>query len=98
MADTLTGSEHVTMRNNILFLFPDQHRGDWLGFRGTAGVRTPNLDKLAARGVAFSNALTPSPLCSPARACLASGLRYDAQPVRHNQHDYPQDNHAPATF
>ena len=77
------------MPPNILFLFPDQHRGDWLGFRGAPGVRTPNLDSLAARGVAFTNALTPSPLCSPARACLASGRRYDAQPVRHNQDDYP---------
>jgi arylsulfatase A-like enzyme len=86
------------MPANILFLFPDQHRGDWLGFRGTPGVRTPNLDRLAARGVAFSNALTPSPLCSPARACLASGLRYDAQPVRHNQHDYPQSDAPPTIY
>ena len=52
-----------------------------------SGVRTPSLDALAARGTAFTNALTPSPLCSPARACLAHGRRYDAQPVKHNQHD-----------
>ena len=35
----------------------------------------------------FTNALTPSPLCSPLRACLASTKPYDAQSVRHNQHD-----------
>ena len=76
----------MTGKPNILLFFPDQHRGDWTGFRG-GPVRTPNLDALAARGQAFSNALTPSPLCSPARACLAAAKPYDAQPVRHNQHD-----------
>ncbi len=72
---------------NILFFFPDQHRGDWTGYRGAQGVRTPNLDKLAARGQVFRNALTPSPLCSPARACMAAVAPYDAQPVKTNQHD-----------
>ena len=71
---------------NILLFFPDQHRGDWTGYRG-GPVRTPNLGALAARGQAFVNALTPSPLCSPARACLAAAKPYDAQAVRHNQHD-----------
>ena len=74
------------MKPNILLFFPDQHRGDWTGYRG-ADVRTPNLDGLAARGQVFTNALTPWLLCSPARACLASGKPYDAQSVRHNQHD-----------
>ncbi len=76
---------------NILLVFPDQHRGDWLGFRGTTGVATPNIDALAARGVAFENALTPSPLCSPARSCLALARRYDRQPVPNNQQDVPDD-------
>lgn len=78
-------------RPNILFLFPDQHRGDWLGMEGTRGVRTPNIDGLAARGLAFRRAMTPSPLCSPARACLAFGRRYDEQPVRTNQDDVDPD-------
>ena len=79
---------------NILFFFPDQHRGDWTGYAAPSqdeGVRTPHLDGLAARGMAFRNALTPSPLCSPARACMAALRRYDAQPVRHNQHDVDPD-------
>ena len=75
------------MKPNILFFFPDQHRGDWTGYFGTQGVKTPNLDKLADRGQVFTNALTPSPLCSPARACMASVAPYDAQGVKHNQHD-----------
>jgi choline-sulfatase len=36
-------------------------------------VQTPNLDKLAARGVRFTNAYTPSPICVPARASFATG-------------------------
>jgi len=76
----------VTRKPNILLFFPDQHRGDWTGYRG-GPVRTPNLDALAARGQAFTNALTPSPLCSPARGCLAAAKAYDTQSVRHNQHD-----------
>ncbi len=76
---------------NILFFFPDQHRGDWTGYNGTPGVRTPNLDRLAERGQTFRNALTPSPLCSPARGCLAAVAPYDAQAVKHNQHDVDPD-------
>lgn len=76
---------------NVLLVFPDQHRGDWLGFRGTTGVATPNIDALATRGVAFENALTPSPLCSPARSCLALARRYDRQPVLYNHLDVPDD-------
>ena len=77
---------------NILFFFPDQHRGDWTGYNDTPGVRTPNLDRLAAAGQAFRNAMSPSPLCSPARGCLAAVAPYDAQAVKHNLHDVdPKD-------
>ncbi len=36
-------------------------------------IRTPNIDRLAAGGVRFEHAVTPNPLCTPARACLLSG-------------------------
>jgi len=67
-------------RPNILFIYCDQHRPDWLGCAGEypsdIPVRTPNLDRLAAGGVRFTNAVCPVPLCSPSRACLASGKEY----------------------
>jgi choline-sulfatase len=58
---------------NVLFLFSDEHRRDALGCYGHPLVKTPNLDRLAARGTRFTNAYTPSPICVPARAALATG-------------------------
>jgi arylsulfatase len=66
----------TTKQPNILFLLPDQHRPDWLGFNSDLPLHTPNLDLLGQRGIRFTNAFTPSPLCSPARACLATGRDY----------------------
>ena len=62
---------------NILFFYPDQLRYDFAGLNEQYPVRTPNLDALARRGVGFPRAVTPSPLCAPARACIASGREYD---------------------
>jgi len=59
---------------NILIIQPDQHRGDILGCAGNTLVKTPNLDQLAAEGIRFSNAASASPVCSPFRATLQTGL------------------------
>ena len=63
----------MVKKPNIVLIFSDQHRGDALGCIGNKFVRTPNLDELAAEGVAFRNCNTSSPLCMPARASLATG-------------------------
>jgi choline-sulfatase len=76
---------------NVLLIVADQHRGDWLGSNESVPVRTPNLNALADRGVRFTNAVTPSPLCAPARACLAGGVEYPRSPVRNNADDFPTD-------
>jgi len=60
-------------RPNILFLMSDEHRFDVSGFAGNEVVRTPFLDKMAEEAVIFENAYTPSPVCIPARQCMASG-------------------------
>ena len=69
----------MTDRPNILFLFSDQHTRKITGCYGDAVVRTPNLDRLAASGVVFDNAYTPSPLCVPARMALLTGRHPYAQ-------------------
>ena len=55
---------------NLLFIFSDQHAQGIAGCYGDALVDTPSLDRLAARGVVFDNAYTPSPLCTPARMAM----------------------------
>ena len=58
---------------NVLFLAVDD-MNDWIGSLGaTPRAITPNLDKLAARVVNFSNAHTPGVYCAPARAAIFSG-------------------------
>ncbi len=59
---------------NILFLFVDQQRQGSLGCYGDPVVETPNIDRLARTGIRFENAFTPTPLCSPARMALQTGL------------------------
>jgi arylsulfatase A-like enzyme len=81
----------MSTRPNILFFYPDQHRFDWVGDGSDVPVRTPNLDALGRRGIRFAHALTPSPLCAPARACLAAGQEYDRCRVPSNGTDYPLD-------
>ena len=76
---------------NILFFFPDQLRHDWIEPNPALPLRTPNLEKLGAEGARFTNAITPSPLCAPARACLASGKEYDRCRVESNRINYPLD-------
>ncbi len=82
---------------NFLFLFSDQHRGDWMPYgeelKRKLGIETlelhmPNIEKMMERGTTFSCAVSPSPLCAPARACLASGKRYKNCRVYHNNVNY----------
>jgi arylsulfatase A-like enzyme len=60
-------------RPNILLIQADQHRYDCIGRAGHPLVQTPALDRLAAQGVWFSHAFTPTPTCCPARQSLLCG-------------------------
>ena len=60
-------------RPNILLFLTDDH-GAWAtGAYGNPEVHTPTLDSLARLGTRFARAYTPTPVCSPARACLLTG-------------------------
>jgi choline-sulfatase len=65
-------------RPNLLYILSDQHTQKVAGCYGDPLAPTPNLDRLAARGVTFDNAYTPSPLCTPARMSLLTG-RYPSR-------------------
>lgn len=62
-----------TKKPNILIIVCDQLAQRAVGAYGSAEGWTPNIDSIAARGVVFSNAYTPFPLCIPARASFWTG-------------------------
>lgn len=60
---------------NVLFVAVDD-MNDWVGcLDGHPQTQTPNIDRLAKRGMLFANAHCPSPLCGPSRAAVMTGLR-----------------------
>ncbi len=72
---TLPSSAAAPQRPNVLFIAIDD-QNDWIGhLAGHPLAKTPNIDKLAARGTTFLNAHVQSPLCNPSRTSLLLGLR-----------------------
>ena len=63
-----------TARPNVLFITCDQWRGDCVGAAGHPSIRTPNIDALAREAVLFRRHYAGAAPCSPARACLYTGL------------------------
>jgi len=60
-------------RPNILVIMSDEHNASVLGCYGNNIVRTPNMDRLAQRGVTFESCYCNSPLCVPSRLSFTSG-------------------------
>lgn len=69
---------------NIVVIIADQLRADHLGFSGSTGVNTPNIDGLAARGHTFTNAHVANPVCMPNRATIMTGRWPSAHGLRTN--------------
>jgi arylsulfatase A-like enzyme len=80
-------------RPNVLFLVVDDWN-DMMTAMGDSQVKTPNLDKLAAQGMVFTNAHVPGVYCAPSRTAIMTGLQpfntgcYENEPHMYNLPDH----------
>jgi arylsulfatase A-like enzyme len=73
-ADGVPTNAQIESRPNVLLISVDD-LNNWVGYlKGHPQVRTPNMDRLAKRGVAFTNAHCTTPLCQPSRTAVLTGL------------------------
>lgn len=62
-------------RPNVLMILVDD-MNDWVGcLKGHPQIKTPNIDRLAQRGLLFTNAHVPAPVCNPCRTSVLTGRR-----------------------
>lgn len=73
-------------RYNVLFISADDLRPE-LGAYGVKEIKTPNVDKIAARGTRFDRAYAQFPVCNPSRASLLTG-KYPTENGVMNNNDY----------
>jgi choline-sulfatase len=79
---------------NILFIMTDQQRADVLRAGGNLDVFTPNMDRLARRGVRFARAYSTCPVCVPARYTIRTGREPHTTAVYANGAPAPVDGQA----
>ena len=76
---------------NLLVALADQLRPHSTSLQPAAPLRTPNLERLAAEGVNFVNAISNTPLCGPFRACTVTGRYPHANGVIANWQRLPEN-------
>ncbi len=74
----------MTERPNILWIMTDQHHAGCMSWCGHPDVRTPHIDGIAERGVAFTNAFAQCGICTPSRISLCTGLYVHQHGQYHN--------------
>jgi len=83
---------------NILFVFADQLRGSDFGAAGNPDVATPHLDQLAREGMRLTHAYANTPVCTPNRATMLTGLYPTHHRVIANDLPLPEDCPSIATL
>src|SRR4051812_6986738 len=69
---------------NIVFILADDLGYGELGCYGQKKIQTPNIDRMAAEGLRFTQAYAGSNVCAPARSTLMTGLHTGHTPIRSN--------------
>ena len=87
----MPNSTNSNARPNVLWICTDQQRYDTLGCYGNDAVRTPNIDRLAGRGVRFDRCFSQSPVCTPSRASFLTGRYPRTTRCRQNGQAMPAD-------
>ncbi|MDF1751223.1 MAG: exo-alpha-sialidase [Verrucomicrobiales bacterium] len=73
---------------NIIFILADDLGYGDLGCYGQTLIKTPNIDRLAASGIRFTQAYAGGPVCTPSRSVLMTGLHSGHTPARDNVPHY----------
>ncbi|MBK8505666.1 MAG: sulfatase-like hydrolase/transferase [Saprospiraceae bacterium] len=66
-------SNDLTEKPNVLLIFTDQQHVDMMSAIGNPYINTPNMDRIAKRGVLFKQSYCTSPVCGPARSSIITG-------------------------
>ncbi|MCU0472158.1 MAG: sulfatase [Bacteroidales bacterium] len=87
---TASATNAQSKRMNILFIAVDDMNND-LGCYGHPIVKSPNIDRLASKGIAFANSYCQFPLSNPSRSSILTGMRPDETRVFNLQYHFRQD-------
>jgi arylsulfatase A-like enzyme len=79
-----SAAEPPATRPNIIFIIVDDMGYRNLGCYGGKSIQTPNIDKMCAEGMKFTDCYSGAPVCAPARSTLMTGYHLGHTPVRGN--------------
>ncbi len=92
---TVSAQPDAEAPENVIFIFSDDHRYDYMGFHERAPdfLETPNLDRMRKEGAHIANAFVGTSLCSPSRASILTGQYAHRHGVVDNQRRVPDTTH-----
>jgi arylsulfatase A len=90
IAPSVHADEKSARKPNIVFILADDLGYGDLGCYGQQKIKTPNLDRMAAAGMRFTNFYCGSPVCAPSRSVLMTGLHSGHGPIRDNKEMKPE--------